>query len=68
MSMLNPNDLARLFITLKLDVAALMGYTGAVYKNMLGTSLGLISTAFLMIAWFIIPLFMSYRKFDKKDF
>ncbi|MFA7625420.1 MAG: ABC transporter permease subunit [Candidatus Kapaibacterium sp.] len=68
MSMLNPNDLARLFITLKLDVAALMGYTGAVYKNMLGTSLGLISTVFLMIAWFIIPLFMSYRKFDKKDF
>lgn len=68
MSMLNPNDLARLFITLKLDVSALMGYTGAVYKNMLGTSLGLISTSLLMLFWFVIPLILSYRKFSKKDF
>lgn len=68
MSILNPNDLARLFITLKLDVSALMGYTGAVYKNMLGTSWGLVSTIFLMLVWFVLPLLFSFRKFNNKDF
>lgn len=68
MSMLNPNDLARLFITLKLDVSALMGYTGAVYKNMLGTSWGIVSTLFLMCLWFVLPFWFAFKKFNQKDF
>ncbi|GAB1370719.1 hypothetical protein MASR1M45_07810 [Candidatus Kapaibacterium sp.] len=68
MSMLNPNDLARLFITLELDNSALMGYTGAVYKNMLGTFWGIISTLTLMIVWLVLPFMLSLRKFSQKDF
>jgi len=68
MSIFNPNDLARLFITLKLDISALMGYTGAVYKNILGTSLGLMLSGTIMLIWFVFPLFLSIRQFERKDF
>jgi Cu-processing system permease protein len=68
MSIFNPNDLARLFITLKLDISALMGYTGAVYKNILGTSLGLLLSVIMMLVWFVFPLYLSIRKFERKDF
>ncbi len=33
MASLNPVDLARIFILLKLDISALMGYTGAVFQQ-----------------------------------
>jgi Cu-processing system permease protein len=32
LSALNPIDLGRIFMMLKMDVSALMGYTGALYK------------------------------------
>ncbi len=68
LSMLNPNDLARILITLLLDISAMMGYTGAVYKNILGTKTGMIISIVMMLIWFIIPLYLSIRKFNKKDF
>jgi Cu-processing system permease protein len=43
---LNPVDLARIIMLLKLDISALMGYTGAFYKNFFGSNWGIIfSTA-----------------------
>jgi len=32
-SMFNPLDLARIMILLKMDISALMGYTGAIFNN-----------------------------------
>ena len=40
-TMLNPIDLSRTLILLKLDISALLGYTGAVFKQFFGTNLGL---------------------------
>lgn len=37
LSALNPIDLGRIFIMLKMDVSALMGYTGALYKSFFGS-------------------------------
>ncbi len=34
---LNPIDLSRILILLKMDVSALMGYTGAIFKDFFGT-------------------------------
>ncbi len=39
-TILNPIDLSRTLILLKLDISALLGYTGAVFKNSLGQILG----------------------------
>ena len=63
----NPIDLARIQILLHLDVSAMMGYTGAIFKDFFGTTTGLIISFFLLILWAIIPFFISLKKFRSKD-
>lgn len=66
-SALNPIDLGRILILLKMDVSALMGYTGAVFKEFYGTQLGLIISFSVMLLWVILPLLYSLRIFNRKD-
>jgi len=63
----SPIDLARIQILLHLDVSAMMGYTGAIFKDFFGTSVGLLVSFVLLSLWAIIPFFISMRKFNKKD-
>ncbi|POS03112.1 ABC transporter permease subunit [Flavobacterium croceum] len=63
----SPIDLARIQILLHLDVSAMMGYTGAIFKDFFGTSTGLIVSFLLLSLWGIIPFFISLKKFNKKD-
>ncbi len=66
-SALNPVDLGRIFIMLKMDVSALMGYTGALYKDFFGSGTGLLFTTGVMTLWIVIPLWLAVKKFKKKD-
>ena len=63
----SPIDLARIQILLHLDVSAMMGYTGAIFKDFFGTSVGLVVSFVLLSLWAIFPFFISMRKFNKKD-
>lgn len=65
---LNPVDLARIFILLKLDLSALMGYTGAFYRDFFGSTLGILYAFLLLSVWIVLPLLLSMQKFLKKDF
>lgn len=67
LSSLNPVDLGRISIMLKMDVSALMGYTGATYKDFFGSNLGLLYTTAIMLVWIALPLLLSVRSFNKKD-
>ncbi len=67
-SMLNPIDLARVLILLKFDVAALMGYTGAVFQEFFGNTSGIIISFTVLTVWAAVPLYFAKRKFLKKDF
>jgi Cu-processing system permease protein len=67
LSALNPIDLGRIFIMLKMDISALMGYTGALYKDFFGSGTGVLFTGGIMLLWIIIPLWMAIRKFNRKD-
>ncbi len=67
LSALNPIDLGRIFIMLKMDVSALMGYTGALYKDFFGSGTGILFTTSIMLLWIILPLWLAVRKFRKKD-
>ncbi|HEX9150891.1 MAG TPA: ABC transporter permease subunit, partial [Flavobacterium sp.] len=64
---LSPIDLARIQILLHLDVSAMMGYTGAIFKDFFGTSLGLLISFLLLCLWVVIPFFISLIKFKNKD-
>jgi Cu-processing system permease protein len=67
LSSLNPVDLGRIFIMLQLDISALMGYTGAVYKDFFGSSIGLFFTIGIMLLWIVTPLLLAVRSFNRKD-
>ncbi len=67
LSSLNPIDLGRISIMLQMDVSALMGYTGATYKDFFGSNVGIIYTTGIMMAWVFVPLLLSLRLFNKKD-
>jgi Cu-processing system permease protein len=67
LSCLNPVDLVRILILLKIDIAAIMGYTGALFRDFFGGSNGLIVSTSVLLAWFLVPAWIALRKFDRKD-
>ncbi|GGG58832.1 ABC transporter permease [Bizionia arctica] len=67
-TMLNPIDLSRTLILLKLDISALLGYTGAVFKQFFGTNFGLVVSIGMLAVWVILPVFRIVFKAKKKDF
>jgi Cu-processing system permease protein len=67
LSMLNPIDLSRILLLMQFDVSALMGYSGAIFRDYFGTTLGMIISTCAMILWIIAPLYFSLRKFKSKD-
>jgi Cu-processing system permease protein len=67
LSSLNPIDLGRIFIMLQMDVSALMGYTGALYKDFFGTASGIFFTFGIMLLWIGIPFAGAVFAFKKKD-
>jgi Cu-processing system permease protein len=66
-SALNPISLARILILLHLDVSAMMGYTGAIFKNFFGTTLGIFISMLVLLLWVFIPFSISLLKFKKRD-
>ena len=67
-TMFNPIDLSRILILLKLDISALLGYTGAVFRNFFGTNLGMLFSMSILVLWVIIPVLRINLKLRKKDF
>ena len=63
----NPVDLARIIMLLQLDISALMGYTGAFYKEFFGSNLGAILSFSILMIWVILPLSIAMRIFSRKD-
>ena len=67
-TMFNPIDLSRILILLKLDISALLGYTGAVFQQFFGTNLGMLSSFSVLLLWVIFPVWRIAYKSKKKDF
>jgi Cu-processing system permease protein len=68
LTLLNPVDLARVLLLLRLDTAALMGYTGAVFERFFGTAIGMVIAGGALILWTVVPLALALVKFRAKDF
>jgi Cu-processing system permease protein len=67
LSSLNPVDLSRIFVMLRLDVSALMGYTGATYKDFFGSSTGTLYSAGILVLWAFLPFWLAVIAFKKRD-
>lgn len=64
---LNPIDLARVLLLLKIDLAALMGYTGAVFERFFGSGRGLVVSSVALALWIGVPAWVGMRRFVEKD-
>ncbi len=64
---LNPVDLGRIMMLLTLDVSALMGYTGAFYREFFGSYIGLLFSVGVLMLWIVIPTVLSVSIFSRKD-
>lgn len=66
--MANPIDLARLVLLQQFDVAALLGYTGAVFQKVFDGGIGLLVAASAVVLWVVTPALVGARLFHRKDF
>jgi Cu-processing system permease protein len=67
-TLFNPIDLSRILILLRLETAALLGYTGAVFEKFFGTLQGTLISFFALVLWIVLPLLLFVRKVSHKDF
>lgn len=68
MTLFNPVDLSRILIMLQLDISALMGYTGAVFRKFLGTGIGMLVAYSALMLWVVLPVLAFLRLANRKDF
>lgn len=68
LSFVNPIDLDRTMLMLKLDIAAMLGYTGAVFKEFFGKGMGMAVTGVAILFWITVPIWAMLRVLRKKDF
>jgi Cu-processing system permease protein len=64
---LNPIDLARVVVMLQMDISALMGYTGALFREFLGAGWGILFAIMILCLWVFLPILWAVRVFRKKD-
>jgi Cu-processing system permease protein len=64
----NPIDLARVLLLLRLDVAALMGYTGAAFQRFFAGAAAAPLAIAALTFWSVIPVAAGARRFRRKDF
>jgi Cu-processing system permease protein len=64
---LNPIDLSRILVLLKMDISAMMGYTGAVFKEFFEGAYGYVFILFVMMIWIVSPVLLAIKRFNKKD-
>lgn len=63
---LDPIDLARILVMLEIDLAAMMGYSGAVYKSFFGSATGMAMAALILVLWILLPAWGALRAFRKR--
>lgn len=66
-TLLNPVDTARVLLLMDLDAAALLGYTGAVFRRFFGGPTGTAVSLAALTAWAIGPYLIARRIFRNAD-
>ncbi len=67
-SLVNPIDMGRILMLMQFDISALMGLTGAVFRDFFGTKMGMMIALVSLLLWLAIPVSAGLRQFLLKDF
>jgi Cu-processing system permease protein len=68
LSFLNPLDLSRILVMLELDISALMGVTGAVFKKYFSSNIGAIISFAALFVWIVLPQWAGATMARSKDY
>lgn len=68
MSILNPIDLSRIAVLLKLEISSMLGFTGAVFRQYLGNPSGMFIAIGILLLWSILPIMGLVKMAQKRDF
>lgn len=68
LTILNPIDISRTAMLIKMDISAMLGATGAIYQSVFGSIVGSLFAIGLLLLWIAVPLWRALRVFGKKDF
>lgn len=63
----NPIGLSRIFVLLQLDVAAMLGQAGAIFRMVFGSGGGMVISIIILAIWTMVPFLWSLIMFNKKD-
>jgi len=67
-SFLNPIVITRITVIMGTEASALLGLSGAVFKEFFGSSTGIMISISSLLLWVLIPFQLTKRKFLRKDF
>jgi Cu-processing system permease protein len=67
LAMMNPIDLARIFLLLQVDMSAMLGFTGALFQKFFGSFSGMFISLLSLMLWVLLPLYISVKKFNARD-
>ncbi len=68
LTLLNPVDLARVIVLLKLDISALLGYSGARFSDFFGNFRGIVIAMGTLLLYVLLPLLLLVRIAGRKHF
>ena len=63
----NPIGLSRIFVLLQLNVAAMLGQAGAIFRMVFGSGGGMAISILILAIWTMVPFLWSLIMFNKKD-
>ncbi|WKN46415.1 ABC transporter permease subunit [Tunicatimonas pelagia] len=67
LSFFNPIDIARITIIMKTEASALLGLSGALFRDFFGSFRGVIVSLAALLLWIAIPYYLVHRRFLQKD-
>ena len=67
LSLLNPIDVARVAVIMKTEASALLGLSGAVFREFFGSSLGVLVSFAVLLLWVVVPYALAQHRFLRKD-
>lgn len=63
----NPIDVVRIMVTIREDLSAMMGYSGALFYKYFGSGAGVLMCGAILTCWILFPLIIGYWIYKKKD-
>lgn len=67
-TLLNPMDTARISVIMQTEISAIMGLSGAVFRKIFGSNLGITLAFADLLLWCAVPYALARMKFNRKDF